>query len=139
VSDLRSGIIMVVKKIINFWQLNPTQPNPFHRQKCRTQPNPTQPIDESNPWPCLSRHKWDTGRCSLRDTGRGLMLLKSCYMSKNVFFEKPMYEFLLVVQRDHSSKCVSGDRKTNEQTDRQTNRKTSPSRKTQLARCAAGA
>ena len=51
-SDSRSWIIMVVKKI-NFWQLKRTQPNPFHRRKFRTQPNPTQPMDEPNPWPCL--------------------------------------------------------------------------------------
>jgi len=32
-------IIMVVKKIINFWQLNPTKPNPW--------------MNQPNPWPCL--------------------------------------------------------------------------------------
>jgi len=34
------------EKNINFWQLNPTQPNPFHRRKFRTQPNPwmNQPV-----------------------------------------------------------------------------------------------
>jgi len=47
---------MVVKKIINLWQLYPTQPNPFHRRKFRTQPNSTQPMGEPNPWPCLCDH-----------------------------------------------------------------------------------
>ena len=54
--------------------------------------------------------------------------------SKNGFFEKPTQDFLLVVNRDHSSKLisflrklhfcvhVSDDTKTDRQTDRQTNR-----------------
>ena len=61
------GIIMVVKKNINCWQLNPTQPNPFHRRKFQTQPNPThgwtQPMamsDNSSPKIWTARLWWFT-------------------------------------------------------------------------------
>jgi len=44
---------MAVKKNINFWQLNPTQPNPTHFIGENVGPNPTEPMDKPNPWPCL--------------------------------------------------------------------------------------
>ena len=58
---------------------------------------------------------WGKGRCFLSDTGRGLLSLKVILKSKNWFFEKPMYNFLVVVNRDHSSKyaCIASRVKKN--------------------------